>query len=191
MNIRGQRMDLWRAGDSEGEVLDMLVPAKRDTAAALKLMKKLLKKQQMVPDEIATDGLPRRSISTVCCRSLPSVRSVIRSRLKVKPVRSLPKHAGWRLAGHRLDALCRSDCASPRLRPRDGDALEALRWDLFDARLLHYVGDKDRQICSYNASENSNRSGSSDLPLKAYRAICGRTRWSAFLAARARSRRQR
>ena len=120
MNIRGQRMDLWRAGDSEGEVLDMLVPAKRDTAAALKLMKKLLKKQQMVPDEIATDGLPRRSISTVCCRSLPSVRSVIRSRLKVKPVRSLPKHAGWRLAGHRLDALCRSDCASPRLRPRDG-----------------------------------------------------------------------
>jgi transposase-like protein len=43
--IGGQRMYLWRAVDSEGEVLDLLVQKRRDTAAAVKLMRKLLKKQ--------------------------------------------------------------------------------------------------------------------------------------------------
>jgi transposase-like protein len=33
--IGGKRLWLWRAVDSEGEVLDMLVQRKRDTAAAL------------------------------------------------------------------------------------------------------------------------------------------------------------
>src|SRR3712207_7442485 len=44
VSIRGRRMDLWRAVDSQGEVLDMLVQARRDKAAALRLMRKLLKK---------------------------------------------------------------------------------------------------------------------------------------------------
>jgi transposase-like protein len=38
VSIQGQRMYLWRAVDSEGEVLDLLVQAKRDTKAALRLM---------------------------------------------------------------------------------------------------------------------------------------------------------
>src|SRR5215204_1584218 len=38
--IQGTRMYLWRAVDSEGEVLDLLVQPKRDTAAALRLMRK-------------------------------------------------------------------------------------------------------------------------------------------------------
>ena len=33
--IQGRRMYLWRAVDSEGEVLDLLVQSKRDTKAAL------------------------------------------------------------------------------------------------------------------------------------------------------------
>jgi putative transposase len=33
---------LWRAVDGEGEVLDVLVQTKRNKAAALKLMRKLL-----------------------------------------------------------------------------------------------------------------------------------------------------
>src|SRR4028119_1422102 len=45
VSIQGKRMYLWRAVDSEGEVLDLLVQAKRDTKAALRLMRKLLKKQ--------------------------------------------------------------------------------------------------------------------------------------------------
>jgi putative transposase len=34
--ILGRRMYLWRAVDSEGEVLDLLVQTRRDTAAALR-----------------------------------------------------------------------------------------------------------------------------------------------------------
>src|ERR687894_1756632 len=55
--IQGQRMYLWRAFDSEGEVLDLLVQPKRDTAAALRLMRKLLKQQGYAPDELVTDKL--------------------------------------------------------------------------------------------------------------------------------------
>ena len=58
VSIQGRRMYLWRAVDAEGEVLDVLVQAKRDTKAARKLMRKLLKKQGMVPDEWVTDKNP-------------------------------------------------------------------------------------------------------------------------------------
>jgi IS1 family transposase len=51
-------MYLWRAVDAEGEVLDVLLQAKRDTRAARKLMRKLLKKQGMVPDAWVTDKNP-------------------------------------------------------------------------------------------------------------------------------------
>ncbi len=56
--IGGKLMYLWRAVDAEGEVLDVLVQAKRDTRAARKLMRKLLKRQAMVPDEWVTDKNP-------------------------------------------------------------------------------------------------------------------------------------
>ncbi len=45
VTIRGRRMYLWRAVDAEGEVLDFVIQSKRNKAAALKLMRKLLKKQ--------------------------------------------------------------------------------------------------------------------------------------------------
>ena len=48
-------MYLWRAVHAEGEILDVLVQAKRDTAAARKLMRKLLKKQGIAPTEWVTD----------------------------------------------------------------------------------------------------------------------------------------
>jgi putative transposase len=42
--------EMWRAVDSEGEVLDMLVQPRRDKAAALKLLlRKLVKRQVCVP----------------------------------------------------------------------------------------------------------------------------------------------
>ena len=55
--IRGQRYWLWRAVDNEGEVLDFLVQSKRNAQAALKLMRKLLKKQGWPPTRITTDKL--------------------------------------------------------------------------------------------------------------------------------------
>jgi putative transposase len=57
VSIQGRRMYLWRAVDSEGEVLDLLVQPKRDKAAALKLMRKLLKKQGFAPRVLVTDKL--------------------------------------------------------------------------------------------------------------------------------------
>ena len=58
VSINGKRMYLWRAVDSEGEVLDILVQSRRNKRAALKLMRKLLKKQGFVPDAFVTDKLP-------------------------------------------------------------------------------------------------------------------------------------
>src|SRR6267142_4225154 len=57
VRIAGRRMYLWRAVDHEGEVLDMLVQRRRDTRAALRLMRKLLKKQDFVPKLLVTDKL--------------------------------------------------------------------------------------------------------------------------------------
>jgi transposase-like protein len=57
ISIQGRRMYLWRAVDSEGEVLDLLVQSKRDTKAALRLLGKLLKKQGYAPHELVTDKL--------------------------------------------------------------------------------------------------------------------------------------
>ena len=58
VSIAGKRMYLWRAVDSEGEVLDILVQSRRNKNAALKLMRKLLKRQGFVPDAFITDKLP-------------------------------------------------------------------------------------------------------------------------------------
>ena len=55
--IAGRRFWLWRAVDDEGEVLDRLVQPRRDKAAAVKLMRKLLKKQGFAPDVLVTDKL--------------------------------------------------------------------------------------------------------------------------------------
>jgi putative transposase len=57
VRINGKRMFMWRAVDKEGEVLDVLVQKRRNKAAALKLLRKLLKNQGCVPDEIFSDGL--------------------------------------------------------------------------------------------------------------------------------------
>ena len=57
VRIGGRRMFLWRAVDDEGEVLDMLVQKRRNKAAALRLLKKLLRKQRARPVAIVTDKL--------------------------------------------------------------------------------------------------------------------------------------
>jgi len=55
--IGGERVFLWRAVDDEGEVLDLVVQKRRDTRAALKLLKQLLWSQPVEPESIVTDGL--------------------------------------------------------------------------------------------------------------------------------------
>ncbi len=56
--IACRRFWLWRAVDDDGEVLDLLVQRRRDKTAAVKLMRKLLKKHGFAPDVLVTDKLP-------------------------------------------------------------------------------------------------------------------------------------
>jgi putative transposase len=57
LKIDGRIFYLWRAVDAEGEVLDVLVQSRRNKRAALKLMRKLLKKYGFVPEKLVTDDL--------------------------------------------------------------------------------------------------------------------------------------
>ena len=56
-NVGGRRMYLWRAVDDEGEVLDLVMQRERDTAAASRLLRRLLRNQPVEPAVITTDGL--------------------------------------------------------------------------------------------------------------------------------------
>jgi len=57
IRIRGKQHYLWRAVDQDGHVLDILVQSRRNTKAARRFFRKLLKGLQYVPRVIITDKL--------------------------------------------------------------------------------------------------------------------------------------
>ena len=57
VKISGRRRWLWRDVDQHGAVLDVLVQSRRDTRAAKRLVRKLLKKQGFAPRVLITDKL--------------------------------------------------------------------------------------------------------------------------------------
>jgi putative transposase len=56
VKVNGKLRYLWRAVDHEGEVLEAVVTARRDKGAALKLLKRIMKKYGQ-PRSVVTDGL--------------------------------------------------------------------------------------------------------------------------------------
>ena len=56
VKVNGKLCYLWRAVDHEGEVLEAVVTARRDKGAALKLLKRIMKKYGQ-PCSVVTDGL--------------------------------------------------------------------------------------------------------------------------------------
>lgn len=64
VKIGGKRMWIWRAVDDEGEVLDMLVQKRRNTAAALKLFRILFKIHGMHPEAFVSDDLASYGAAT-------------------------------------------------------------------------------------------------------------------------------
>jgi hypothetical protein len=56
-SIGGERVCLWRAVNDEGEVLYLVGQKRRNTAAALKLLKRLLRNQDVEPESFVTDCL--------------------------------------------------------------------------------------------------------------------------------------
>ncbi len=57
LTITGEHHYLWRAGDQDGTVLDILVPRRRNKRAAKKFFRKLLKGVTSVPRVLVTDKL--------------------------------------------------------------------------------------------------------------------------------------
>ena len=89
--IGGKRFWLWRAVDDEGEVLDLLVQRRRDKNAAVRLMRKLLKKQGFPPDVLVTDKLrsygAARSEMRLSARHEQGLRKNNRAENSHQPVR--------------------------------------------------------------------------------------------------------
>jgi len=91
VRIAGRLMYFCPAVDHEGEVLDMLVQRRRDTRSALRLMRKLLKKQGFVPKILVSDKL--RSYASalrrlgLTCRHEQGLRQNNRAENSHQPVR--------------------------------------------------------------------------------------------------------
>lgn len=57
VRINGKKHWLWRAGDHDGEELDVLVQARRSAKAAKRLLEKQLRKMGFAPRRVETDRL--------------------------------------------------------------------------------------------------------------------------------------
>ena len=57
MKIQGKQQYLWRAVDQDGEVVDVFVQARRDSKAAKRFFRRLLKRHGDEPRKIVTDKL--------------------------------------------------------------------------------------------------------------------------------------
>ncbi len=56
VKLNGEMVYLWRAVDHEGEILESYVTRTRDRPAALRFMKKALKRHGKVPDALSGRG---------------------------------------------------------------------------------------------------------------------------------------
>jgi len=71
VSINGRHQFLWRAVDQDGDVLDILVQARRNRRAAARFFRTLLKKQGRLPRRLITDKL--RSYTAAHRTVMPSV----------------------------------------------------------------------------------------------------------------------
>jgi transposase-like protein len=123
LKIDGRMVYLWRAVDAEGEVLDVLVQSRRNKHAALKLMRKLLKKYASAPDRLVTDDLrsyaPRPAISaSSTCMSAAGGRT-IGPRIRI----SRPDGGSARCSASRARAPRRDSSQPTRRKSRKGRAI--------------------------------------------------------------------
>ena len=71
VTIQGRHQYLWRAGDEDGDVLDILAPSHRNRRAAVRFFRTLLNTQGRIPRRLITDQL--RTYATACRTVMPSV----------------------------------------------------------------------------------------------------------------------
>jgi putative transposase len=143
VRIAGKRMYLWRAVDHEGEVLGMLVQRRRDKRAALRLMRKLLRKQGFAPKLLTTDrlgsyGAAFRHLHLTCPHeqglrknnraenSHQAVRRRERKMQRFKSARSAQRFLSIHAAVHNTFNLQRHLVSRPTLRTFQAEA--TARW---------------------------------------------------------------
>ncbi|MFI8308047.1 IS6 family transposase [Streptomyces sp. NPDC085927] len=123
IKINGERKYLWRAVDADGNVLDILVQNRRDTAAARRFFRRLLKKTRMMPRVVVTDKL--RSYSAAHREVMPSVEHRSHKGLNNRaenshqPTRQHERAMkGFRSTGGAQRFLSAFSGISPHFRPR-------------------------------------------------------------------------
>ncbi|PWI04553.1 IS6 family transposase [Streptomyces sp. NWU339] len=123
VKIQGRQRYLWRAVDADGNVLDILVQSKRDTAAARRFFRKLMKKTRSVPRVVVTDKL--RSYGAAHREVMPSVEHRSHKGLNNRaenshqPTRQRERAMkGFRSMGAAQRFLAAFSGISPHFRPR-------------------------------------------------------------------------
>jgi putative transposase len=123
MKINGEQKYLWRAVDTNGTVLDTLEQNRRDTAAARRFFRRLLKKTHTVPRVVVTDKL--RSYGAAHREIMPSVEHRSRKGMNNRaenshqPTRQRERAMkGFRGTGAAQRFLSAFSGISPHFRPR-------------------------------------------------------------------------
>ncbi|MFC1232284.1 IS6 family transposase [Streptomyces sp. Sce081] len=123
LKIDGEQQYLWRAVDADGNVLDILVQNRRDTAAARRFFRTLLEKTRTVPRVIVTDKLRsygaahREVMPSVEHRSYKSLNN--RAENSHQPTRQRERAMkGFRSVGGAQRFLSAFSDISPHFRPR-------------------------------------------------------------------------
>ncbi len=123
LRINGVQHSLWRAVDQDGNVLDSLVPSRRDAAAARTFFRTLLKGLQAVPRVVSTDTLA--SYGAAKRDVLPSVEHRQHKRLNNRaenahqPTRERERRMRrFKRPGHAQRFLAASGPISSSFRPR-------------------------------------------------------------------------
>lgn len=115
VKINGERHYLWRAVDHEGEVLEAIVTKRRDRKAALKVLKKLMRRYGR-PREIVTDRLPSygAALKELGVEDLQASGRWLNNRVKKFPPAAATTRA--RHAPISTPAKSADICRRPRLR---------------------------------------------------------------------------
>ncbi|WP_369255385.1 IS6 family transposase [Streptomyces sp. R35] len=123
IKINGEQTYLWRAVDQDGNVLDILVQNRRDTAAARRFLRRLMKTTRTVPRVLVTDKL--RSYGAAHREVMPSVEhrqsKYLNNRAENshQPTRQRERAMrGFRSAGAAQRFLSAFSGISPHFRPR-------------------------------------------------------------------------
>jgi putative transposase len=142
VKLNGEMLYLWRAVDHEGEILESYITKTRDKAAALRFMKKALKRHGS-PEAITTDRLRSykaamtelgnaekqeagRWANNRCENSHSSLRRRERAMLRFRRMNMLQKfasvhanlHNHFNLERHLVDRKTYKDCRSAAMAER-------------------------------------------------------------------------